>query len=229
MPSDPTLPSTDIELNLLRQVVDSGLLRCGVPRRLGGSPDGLDALAAGAAEFATHRPGAAWLLWAQRMAIEALLQSPNFGLRELWLADFLSGERAATLAPSFNALQAHDTGRGWLLDGQLVAVPNLQWAGFSLVAPVRLQGPDTHWVLLRGEEDGLYIGPHAGGKPPGHALIATLQLKHVFFREDEYLDGPDLPQRLAPVASALAASLPARTDWDRMAQPQLPSHHTPPT
>ena len=229
MSNEPTLPPTDTEPNPLRQVVDSGLLRCGVPSRLGGSADGLDALAAGAAAFARHSPGAAWLLWAQRMAIEALLQSPNVALREHWLADFLSGERAATLSPSFNALYAHNTGRGWLLRGQLVSVPNLQWAGFSLIAPVRLQGPVDHWVLLRSEEDGLSIAPDTGTNLPPNALAATLQLEHVFFREDEWLCGPDLPQRVAPVANALAASLPAPTDWNRIAPPTLSSPTIPTT
>lgn len=223
MPTESTLAPTDTDPNLLYQVVDSGLLRCGVPTRLGGSADGLDALAAGAAELARHSPAAAWLLWAQRMAIEALLQSPNVALREHWLADFLSGERAATLSPAFNALYAHNTGRGWLLRGQLVSVPNLQWAGFSLVAPVRLQGPVDHWVLLRSEEDGLSTVPDAGAHLPRNALAATLQLEHVFFREDEWLCGPDLPQRLAPVAHALAASLPTPTDWNRIAPPTLSS------
>ena len=229
MSTEPTLPPTDADPNLLLEVVDSGLLRCGVPTRLGGSADGLDALAAGAAELVKQSPAAAWLLWAQRMAIEALLQSPNVALREHWLADFLSGERAATLSPSFNALYAHNTGRGWLLRGQLVSVPNLQWAGFSLVAPVRLHGPVDHWVLLRSEEDGLSIVPDTGANVPRHALAATLQLEHVFFREDEWLCGPDLPQRLAPVASALAAGLPAPTDWNRTAPATLSSPTMPTT
>lgn len=204
-------------LDALREVVDSGLLRCGVPAHLGGAGDGLAALAAGAAELARHDPAAAWLLWAQRLAIEALLQSPNVALREHWLADFLSGERAATVAPSFDALYAHDTGRGWLLRGELQPVPNLQWAGFSLIAPVRLNGPVDHWVLLRSEEDGLSVVPDTGANWPAKALSGTLLLEHVFFREDEWLFGPDLPQRLAPVAAALAPGLPCPTDWNRTA------------
>lgn len=229
MPTEPTLPPTDADPNLLREVVGSGLLRCGVPFGLGGSADGLDALAAGAAALARHKPAAAWLLWAQRMAIEALLQSPNVALREHWLADFLSGERAATLSPSIDALYAHNTGRGWLLRGQLISVPNLQWAGFSLVAPVRLQGAVGHWVLLRSEEDGLSMVPDTGVSLPSHALAATLQLERVFFREDEWLCGPDLPQRLAPVAKALAAGLPIPTDWNRIAPPTLSSPTIPTT
>lgn len=217
----PTQPGPDA----LREVVDSGLLRCGVPIHLGGSGEGLDALAAGAAELARHDRAAAGVLWAQRLAIEALLQTPNIALRDHWLADFLSGERAATVSPSFDALYAHDTGRGWLLRGELQPVPNLQWAGFSLVAPVRLNGPVDHWVLLRSEEDGLSVLPDTGAHWPANAHAATLRLEHVFFREDEWLCGPDLPQRVGPVAAALAAGLPCPTDWNRTALPTL----SPPT
>jgi alkylation response protein AidB-like acyl-CoA dehydrogenase len=217
----PLKPTTPRDPDALRELVDSGLLRCGVPVPLGGSGDTLDALAAGAAELARHHPGAAWLLWAQRLAIEALLQSPNVALREHWLPDFLSGERAATVAPSFEALYAHDTGRGWLLRGALQPVPNLQWAGFSLVAPVRLNAPLDHWVLLRSEEDGLSVEPEPEAHWPDGAHAARLRLDNVFFREDEWLAGPDLPRLLAPVAAALAPGLPCPTDWNRNHLPTL--------
>lgn len=229
MPKEPTKSPPPPDPDTLQRLVDSGLLRCGVPVQLGGSGEGLDTLAAGAAELARHNPAAAWLLWAQRMAIEALLQSPNIALRDHWLADFLCGERAATVAPSFDALYAHDTGRGWLLRGELKPVPNLQWAGFSLIAPMRLNGPVDHWVLLRSEEDGLSVVPDTGAHWPENALAATLRLEHVFFREDEWLAGPDLPQRLAPVAAALAPGLPCPTDWNRTALPTLSSTTFPTT
>lgn len=191
-------PTTPRDPDALRELVDSGLLRCGVPVHLGG-------------------------------AGEALLQSPNVALRELWLNDFLSGERAATVAPSFEALSAHDTGRGWLLRGELKPVPNLQWAGFSLVAPVRLNAPLDHWVLLRSEEDGLSVVPEPEAHWPEQAHAAALRLDNVFFREDEWLGGPDLPQRLAPVAAALAPGLPCPTDWNRNHLPTLSSTTFPTT
>lgn len=225
----PLKPTTPRDPDALRELVDSGLLRCGVPAHLGGSGDALDALAHGAAELARHHPGAAWLLWAQRLAIEALLQSPNVALREHWLPDFLNGERAATVAPTFEALYAHDTGRGWLLRGALQPVPNLQWAGFSLVAPVRLNAPLDHWVLLRSEEDGLSVVPDTEAHWPEQAHAAALRLDNVFFREDEWLGGPDLPQRLAPVAAALAPGLPCPTDWNRNHLPTLSSTTFPTT
>ena len=205
----------------LTQVVDSGLLRCGVPPRLGGTGGDLARMAAGAAELARHHPAAAWLLWTQRMAIEALLQSPNIALRDHWLADFLCGERAATVSPWFQPLQARDTGRGWLLRGGIAAVPNQQWAGFSLAAPVRL-GDRLNWVLLRSEENGLSTVPGTVVHWPA-AQAAAIALDNVFFREDEWLGDADLPARLAPLAEALARCLPHPTDWNR---PPLPVFST---
>ncbi|WP_137920610.1 acyl-CoA dehydrogenase family protein [Hydrogenophaga sp. 2FB] len=215
MLQSPPITPTEAGLLALREVVDSGLLRCGVPAHLGGSTQGLDALAHGAAELARQHPAAARLLWAQRLAIEALLQSPNVALREHWLADFLSGERAATVSPSFDALRARDTGRGWLLQGELILTPNLQWAGFSVVAPVRFDDARPQWVMLRNEEDGLGPVPDTGVGTPAASLTATLKLELVYFREDEWLCGPDLPERVAPVAAALTACWPHATDWNR--------------
>lgn len=214
MPTKPTFPPPDAGAAALTQVVDSGLLRCGVPPHLGGSGGGLDRLVAGAADLARHHPAAAWLLWAQRMAIEALLQSGNVALREHWLPDFLCGERAATVSPWLQPLQGQDTGRGWLLQGDIATVPNLQWAGFSLAAPVHLGEQRGHWVLLRSEENGLSIASNTAAHWPA-AQAASLTLRSVFFREDEWLGGPELPQRMAPVAVALARCLPHTTDWNQ--------------
>ena len=221
MRQSPTTTPTEAGMHALRQVVDSGLLRCGVPAHLGGSAQGLDALAMGAAELAQQHPAAARLLWAQRLVIEMLLQSPNVALREHWLADFLSGERAATASPLLDALRARDTGRGWLLQGRLILVPNLQWAGFSVVAPVQFDAARPQWVMLRSEEDGLGLIPDTGAGVPVASLTANLKLAHVYFREDEWLCGPDLPERVAPVAAALAICWPHATDWNRTPSPTL--------
>ncbi|QHE85847.1 acyl-CoA dehydrogenase family protein [Hydrogenophaga sp. BPS33] len=224
-----TISPAEAGLHALREVVDSGLLRCGVPAHLGGSGQGLDALAHGAAELARQHPAAARLLWAQRLAIEALLQSPNVALREHWLADFLSGERAATVSPSFDALRARDSGRGWLLQGELILTPNLQWAGYSVVAPVRFDEGRPQWVMLRNEEEGLGPVPDTGVGTPAATLTATLQLERVYFREDEWLCGPDLPERVAPVAMALSACWPHATDWNRTDPRPLTTTTTPRT
>jgi len=188
----------------LQRVVDSGLLRCAVSHHLGGHGGSLDDLARSAALLRQKDPEAAVVLWAQRLAIEALVQTANVGLRELWLPEFLSGNRAATLAPGGRELTAEDTGRGWLLSGQLHRVPNLPWEGFSLVARVRLCDGNAGWVLLRSEEDGLFIHP----APTGH-VHASIHLNRVYFREEEWLGEQSMAQLLAPVAQALATCRPA--------------------
>lgn len=208
---------TPTRLRALHQVLDSGLLRCGVPTALGGRAGTLQQLAQGAAELGRASAAAAWVLRAQRLAIEALLQSPNVGLREHLVPDLLSGDRAGTLSlplllPSSAPLVGTDTGRGWRLQGSLPRVLNLPWLEFSVVAPVRLGEQAPVWVLLRSEEDGLLIDP-AGDPardpatgpacPPGCRTV-TLHFNRVFFREDEWLGGADLPQRMRAVEAALA-------------------------
>lgn len=197
----------------LRQVVASGLLRCALPAAFGGSTGSLQELAHGAAALRRASVAAGWVLWAQRLAIEVLAQSGNVALREHILPDLLSGERAGTVAlPLASApLVGTDTGRGWRLQGLLPCVPNLQWQGFSVVAPVRLDQGEPAWVLLRSEEDGLGIEPVTGGDFPLGAQIAALRFEQVFFREDEWLGGPDMLPRLQAVEAALARALPDRS------------------
>lgn len=60
-------------LAAFRQVVDSGLLRCAVPKQLGGDDGSLERLAQGAAALALRCPQAARILWAQRAAMQIRL------------------------------------------------------------------------------------------------------------------------------------------------------------
>lgn len=189
-------------LSPLEHLAQTGLLRCAVPARMGGDGGGPADLALAASLLLQRDTAAAAVFWAQRLAIEALVQSPNVALRELWLPDLLSGERAGTLSPHAAPLTGEDTGRGWLLSGQLPDVPNRPWEGFSLVAPLRLGDAPAGWALLRNEEDGL------SAQPSTDPHTATLQLRRVYFREDEWLGEADLAQRMAPVASALAPFQP---------------------
>lgn len=209
----PALSPAAAGQDALRQVVASGLLRCALPAALGDSAGSLQELAHGAAELGRASAAAGWLLWAQRLAIEALAQSGNVALREHLLPDLLSGERAGTVPmPLASApLVGTDTGRGWRLQGLLPCVPNLQWAGFSVVAPVRLDQAEPAWVLLRSEEDGLGVDPLTADAFPSGGQIAALRFEQVFFREDEWLGGPDMLQRLQAVGAALAQALPDRS------------------
>lgn len=201
----PVVDTAEGGLRLLRKVVDSDLLRCGLPAALGGNGGTLIDLAQAAARLAERSAASGHILWAQRMAIEAIAGSTNIGLREYLLPDLLSGERAASMPLSARPLTGHDTGRGWRLDGQLDRVPNWQWMGCSIVTPVLL-GTAPGWVVLRSEEDGLRIGACAQAAPPLSRSV-SVHCAGVFFREDEWLGGPELAERLAPLAQALASAL----------------------
>lgn len=196
----------------LDHLAQTGLLRCAVPAHMGGDgggPADLADLTFTAGLLLQRDTAAAAAFWAQRLAIEALVQSPNVALRELWLPDLLSGERAGTLSPHTTPLIGTDTGRGWLLSGHLPDVPNRPWEGFSLVAPLRLGSAPAGWALLRSEEDGLGALPGTE-QPHAHPAphLATLALRRVYFREDEWLGEADLAQRMAPIAQALAPFQP---------------------
>lgn len=189
----------------LDHLAQTGLLRCAVPARMGGTGGDPADLALAAGLLLQRHTAAATVFWAQRLAIEALVQSPNVALRELWLPDLLRGERAGTLSPHTAPLIGTDTGRGWLLSGHLPDVPNRPWEGFSLVAPLRLGNAPAGWALLRSEEDGLSALPNAD-QPAPH--LATLALRRVYFREDEWLGEANLAQRMAPIAQALVPFQP---------------------
>lgn len=191
----------------LQHLAQTGLLRCAVPSSMGGDGGGPADLALAAGLLLPRDTAAAAVFWAQRLAIEALVHSPNVALRERWLPDLLSGERAGTLSPHTTPLTGHDTGRGWWLSGALPDVPNRPWEGFSLVAPLRLGDAPAGWALLRSEEDGLGALP-AANHPTAPPHTATLQLRRVYFREDEWLGEADLAQRMTPVAQALAPYQP---------------------
>lgn len=210
-PFTPVTPVTPVVggLQALRRVVASDLLRCGLPHTLGGIPGSLADLHAGAITLARDDPAAVWVLWAQRLAIEALVRSTNVGLMEYVLPDLLCGDRAGSMPlPSSRApLVGTDSGRGWRLSGRFDCVPNQQWVHCSIVVPVRLQGDDIGWVLLRSEEDGLDISHLDQGAAPVFSRSASITAHRVFFREDEWLGAADLADRLAPVAAALAPAL----------------------
>lgn len=201
--------NTPFSCRALPRVVDTGLLRCAVPPALGGTGGTLHDLAARARRLREHDAEAADILLAQRLAIEALVRSRNVALRELWLPDLLAGLRAGTVALDGPPLSGHDTGRGWLLRGRFEHIANLPWEGFSLVAPAHLGEGPASWVLLRSEEDGLSVeAPQATAVQGSGDGLRTLHLNPVFFREDEWLGGPELRTHLAPVAAALSVGQP---------------------
>lgn len=193
----------------LRLVIDSGMLRLGVPAVYGGAGGDLSTLVQAARRLAQRDPAAAWVFRAQRTAIELLLRADNVGLREHVLPQLLAGDRAGTLplGPEPMPLLAVEAGSACRLYGRYTRVPNLQWIGFSIIAPVRLSH-SVEWILVRGEEAGLGVGIDDGAPCPQGSRTATVTFDDVFFRMDEWLGDAALWGRCAPVADALADAVP---------------------
>ena len=193
----------------LGRLADAGLLRVGVPASMGGDGRTTAPVAEAARALLARDPAAAWIYRAQRLAIELLVQADNVGLREHLLPQLLCGERAGTLPLSIPArpLLAIESGPAMRLFGQYERLVNLQWAGFSLAAPVQ-RGDDVQWVVLRGEEDGLRAGIDHGEPCPAGSRAATVTIDGVFFRMDEWLGSAALAQRIAPLAAALSGAVP---------------------
>jgi alkylation response protein AidB-like acyl-CoA dehydrogenase len=196
-------------LQTLRRIVASGLLRCGLPKHAGGDGGSIDDLCQAAQDMAANEPAAALVLWAQRLAIEALAQSSNVGLREYVLPDLLSGDRAGGLPAALGGapISGHFSGRGWRLNGRIGWVPNLQWVNCVVITPLQLDDQDSGWVLLRGEEDGLKLDRLSDHEAPASSRSADVTACNVFFREDEWLGSADFFARVAPVARALAPAI----------------------
>jgi len=189
----------------LRSVVETGVLGCAVPREMGGQGGTLDQLAREARGVAERSQAAAWVLWAQRMAIEALVHSPNVGVSEHLLPLLLSGELAGALPLGLDArpLVAEEQGSAFRLYGVLDHVPNLQWIGFSLLCPIRQHGRPVEWVVLRSEEDGLRVGIDREGVQWYGSRTASVTVDGTFFRMDEWLGDEDLLAKMTPVMNAL--------------------------
>jgi hypothetical protein len=206
----PPLSPVEAGLRALRGVVASGLLRCALPRSAGGDGAPPSHLRDAAAQWLQSHPDAARVLWAQRLAVEALARTFNAGLREYLLPDMLTGDRAGCLPfPLQGAapLTGRPTARGWRLDGSLDDTPNLQWVNCSVIVPLRLDGHEAGWVLLRGEEDGLRLHRLSAAEAPPCSRSARVEAVGVFFREDEWLGGADFMHSLAPVEAALSAAM----------------------
>ena len=153
---------------VLPQLARHGLPGIGVPRALGGEGgdvrDALQAIAGVAEESLT----AAFMLWGQRTFIEYLLQSPNEGLRERWLAALLAGRQAGATGLS-NAMKflsgleqlqvrAEARAEGWLVHGRLPWVTNLRGGRFIVAAAVAGEGEAPFVVALPCDRAGLRRG-----------------------------------------------------------------------
>ena len=214
---NPTLAANGADL--LRQMGRLGLFQPGVPVSLGGHGDQLRDLCADAETARTVAalgPYAPQVFRAQRLAIEALLQSQNVALREFIVPDLVLAQRAGAAVLDGPALNGQDVGNGWQLNGSFNGVANLVWSGFSLVVPAQLEDNSPGWLMLRSEEDGLYATPGEDKAAWRGATMGVVTLKQVFFRRDEWL-GTDV---LTPHLHAAAAELDR---WFAAAQ-ETPHH-----
>lgn len=157
---------------LLPMLGAAGLLRRGVPTRLGGdgshTVDALDAIAA----VSRRSLAAGFVFWGQRAFIEYLLQSDNEALGQRWLPELLAGQFAGATGLSnamkflsgieplqVRSLTAQPPGSGagrWRLDGQVPWATNLRPDGFIVAAAVdRTDGAGPFIAALPFDRPGL--------------------------------------------------------------------------
>ena len=183
-----------------------------LPVSAGGVSGTLADLTQAMAALARCAPGAARVLWAQRLCIEQLHQASNRAVAEHLLPDLIAGHRAgACLLPDAQRipLAGRRRDRAWRLYGSLGSVTNLQWAGHVLVAPVHFEDDQRTVVLLSGDQDGIRRGPDHDGAHWHGTRTARLDVEGVFFRDDEILDSEAdaLDARVLAVRQALCAGL----------------------
>ena len=201
----------------LEWIAREGLTALALPPEAGGQGGTLAELGRAARALARHSPGAARVLWAQRLCIEQLHVARNRAVAEHLLPDLIAGHRAGACllpgAPEPVPLAARRLDRGWRLHGRLGLTVNLQWAGFVLVAPACFEGGRCARVLLSGDDDGLRRGPDQAGADWHGLRAAELSAEALFFRGDEVLDIADEPDavsfeaHLAEVDRVLRAAL----------------------
>jgi alkylation response protein AidB-like acyl-CoA dehydrogenase len=197
------------------QRVDTRCFGAGVPRSAGGQGGDLWSAIDAIANVAERSMAAAWRLWAQRSAIEALMASTNGGLRDYRLPALLDGTAHGTTALASAAadlepgtplpLTGTDTGRGWRLQGDLPWVTNLPDDLYLIAVPVSLAGAQDYSVLLlSSEHDVLRRTPlDLPGLLGTHTV--SVELRQVHFREDETLhdDGAAFMRQVRPALAAL--------------------------
>lgn len=80
---------------LLSKVAAEGIFRIGVPKEQGGSGGSREEVIRALADLGHHSLTASFIAWGHRTFIETILASDNPYPRETWLADLLTGKRAA--------------------------------------------------------------------------------------------------------------------------------------
>lgn len=144
--------------SLLKKIAAEGVFGIGVPEALGGSggdrTDVIDALT----ELGYHSLTAAFISWGHRTFIENILASDNPYPRETWLADLLTGERAAGTGLSnavkflskieeLNVTISEKEGQ-YVLNGRLPWVTNLRSDKFLAVFVAGFEDSDKDPIIL---------------------------------------------------------------------------------
>jgi alkylation response protein AidB-like acyl-CoA dehydrogenase len=209
-------PRREAGLSLVAQA-RSGALGLAVPREHGGQGGRLADLFHHVTDLARLSLPDAVVFAVQRQFIEVLMAARNAALREYRLPALLEASISGACGASWGAwaeavpLAGRDTGRGWRLEGELRATPNVGRDGFLLGAPLRFgAGGPAALVLLSSDQDG--IGRQAEDLPGFEGLQrARVPVTGVHFREDEILDddGPALARAVAGVTAVLRGALAA--------------------
>jgi hypothetical protein len=195
----------------------SGALGLAVPREQGGQGGRLVDLFHHVADLARLSLPDAAAFAVQRQFIEVLRAARNAALREYRLPALLEASIRGACGATWGAwaeavpLAGGDTGRGWRLEGEVRATPNVGSDWFLLGAPLRLgaEGP-VALVLLSSEQDG--VGRRPEDLPGFEGLQrARVPVSGVHFREDEILDddGAALARAVAGVTALLRGALAA--------------------
>jgi len=217
--------SATLSADVLPQLAGAGLPRLGVPVEWGGAGGTLEQALDSVADVAGHSLAAAFVLWAQRVFIECLLQSPNRGLRERLLPDLLAGRLAGASALS-NAmkylsaieplqLRAVDAPpargrRAWRVTGALPWVTNLRRQGFVAAAAVDLAdgGPPSIFAIAHAAP-GVERGDDLDLIGLRGTNTAALQLTDAPLGDDERItdDAPAWLGRLRPALLGLQCAM----------------------
>jgi hypothetical protein len=180
-------------------------LRCAVPQHMGGLGGAPLELSSAISRLCGVSPSAALMFWAQRMAIEFLVQASNVALREYLLPDLLTFQRSATVPFNFahNSLTVNNDGRHLFLNGGDYITTYASADGFALICPLQSDTEAVGWCVLHSEEQGFDCAPHVIHPAAPHADAARITLRQIFFRGDELWGEAPLHHSVLDVQTAL--------------------------
>lgn len=170
---------------LLPMLAAEGLLRVGVPVTAGGTGGPTSAAIAVVAALAAHSLSAAFVFWAQRAAIECLLNSPNRELAGTLLPRLLDGSLAGAPGLSnamrslsgFDRLQVRRTPGG--LEGAVPWATNLQAQGVVIAVAADCADGRSSVYAIPGDAAGVVHTANADLIGLGATRTGAVQLNNV--------------------------------------------------